>query len=71
MFESSKRDVTADVILVTSYPNTFRRRLIDFAVKIVKHRGKVTMKVGEIIMSTLRLKELWEGCQRPLVIQFV
>ncbi len=71
MFESYKRDVTADVIPVTSYPNTFRRRLIDFAVKIVKHSGKVTMKVREIIMSTLRLKELWERCQRPPVIQYL
>ena len=70
MFESFKRDVSADVIPVTSYPNTFRRKLIDFAVKIVKHSGIITMKVREFIMYSLKLDELWERCQSPPQITF-
>jgi len=71
MFESFKRDVSSDVIPVTSYPNTFRRKLIDFAVKIVKHSGLITMKVREFIMNSLKLDELWLRCQSPPVIAFV
>jgi len=37
LFESYKRDVTNEVLPAESYPNTFRRELIDFAVKIVSH----------------------------------
>ncbi len=70
MFESFKRDVSADVIPVTSYPNTFRRKLIDFAVKIVKHSALITMKVREFIMNSLKLDELWQRCQSPPVINF-
>ncbi len=70
MFESFKRDISADVIPVTSYPNTFRRKLIDFAVKIVKHSGLITMKVREFIMNSLKLDELWLRCQSPPVIVF-
>jgi len=70
MFESFKRDVSADVISVASYPNTFRRKLIDFAVKLVKHSALITMKVREFIMNSLKLDELWERCQSPPVIAF-
>ena len=65
MFESYKRDITDEVIPVTSYPNTFRRKLIDFAVKIVSHGGQLTMKVREFIMHRLKLDELWLRCQSP------
>lgn len=68
MFESYKRDITDEA--VTSYPNTFRRRLIDFAVKIVSHSGQLTMKVRKFIMNSLKLDELWERCQSPPQITF-
>jgi len=71
MFESYKRDITSDIIAISSYPNTFRRKLIDFAVKIVSHGGIVKMRVREIMMRGLKLDELWERCQRPPVIQFL
>ncbi len=71
MFESFKRDVSDEVIPVSSYPNTFRRSLIDFAVKIVRHAGQLTMKVREFIMNSLKLDKLWERCQSPPVITVV
>jgi hypothetical protein len=37
MFDAYKQDVTAEVVPTTAYPNTFRRKLIDFAVKITSH----------------------------------
>ena len=69
-FESFKRDVSSDVIPVTGDPNTFRRNRIDFAVKIVKHSGLITMKVREFIMNRLKLDELWLRCQSLPQITF-
>jgi hypothetical protein len=68
MFEAYKRDITEDIIPVTSYPNTFRRILIDFAVKFVRHSGQLTMKVREYMMNRLKLDVLWERCQSPPTI---
>jgi hypothetical protein len=68
LFESYKRDVTVDVLPVTSYPNTFRRQLIDFAAKIVSHSGQIILKVTTSIYNRIKILELWERCQSPPVI---
>ena len=68
LFECYKRDVTADVLPVASYPNTFRRQLIDFAAKIVTHSGQIILKVTTSIYNRLKILELWERCQSPPVI---
>jgi len=68
LFEAYKRDVTADVLPIVSYPNTFRRNLIDFAVKIVSHGGQIIMKIAKAIYDKLRIEELWKLCQSPPVI---
>lgn len=71
IFEAYKRDVTADVISITSYPNTFRRKLIDFAVKITSGGRNVFLKVSKVIYNTYNINELWERCQSPPRIQYV
>jgi len=68
LFESYKRDVTADVLPIASYPNTFRRQLIDFAAKIVTHSGQIILKVTTSIYNKIKILELWERCQSPPVI---
>jgi hypothetical protein len=68
LFECYKRDVTADVLPVASYPNTFRRQLIDFAAKIVTHSGQIIFKVTTSIYNRIKILELWERCQSPPVI---
>lgn len=68
LFESYKRDVTSDVLPVASYPNTFRRQLIDFAAKIVTHSGQIILKVTTSIYNRIKILELWERCQSPPVI---
>ena len=65
LFESYKRDVTYDVLSTESYPNTFRRKLIDFAVKIVNHAGMIILKVTADIKERLKVYELWRLCQSP------
>lgn len=70
MFEAYKRDVLRDVIPVMSYPNTIRRRLIDFAVKIVNHSGYITMKVMKSVFDNFKMARIWELCHNPPKIAF-
>ena len=68
LFESYKRDVCGDVIPATIYPGTFRRKLIDFACKIIKTSHTVTLKVTKMIWSILKIDVLWERCNNPVSI---
>ncbi len=68
LFESYKRDVTPEVLPIESYPNTFRRQLIDFAVKVVSHGGNIILKVTKEVKERLDIYNLWKLCQSPPVI---
>ena len=71
IFESYKRDVTAEVIPVTAYPNTFRRKLIDFAVKITSRARNIVLNVTKSVYETINIDQLWKWCQSPPQIQLV
>jgi len=62
LFESFKEDVTEPVIPVSVYADTFRRQFIDTAGKIVRHAGKVIMKVQRATFERLRFDKLFENC---------
>jgi hypothetical protein len=70
IFEAYKQDVTSDVIPITVYPDTFRRNLIDLAVKITKRSRKIILNVTKTIYETFNVNELWKRCQSPPAIQF-
>ena len=65
LFETYKRDVTAKVVPATSYPATFRRRLIDFAVKITAHARNITLNVTRAVHRAIDIEVLWKLCQSP------
>ncbi|HZK04165.1 MAG TPA: transposase [Bacteroidaceae bacterium] len=71
ILEAYKRDVTADVIPIGVYPNTFRRRLVDFAAMITCGGRSITLKVTREVYETFKLENLWQRCQSPPLIQFV
>ena len=71
ILEAYKRDVTADVIPIGVYPNTFRRRLVDFAAMITYGGRSITLKVTREIYETFKLENLWQRCQSPPIIQYV
>ena len=71
LFEAYKQDVTAKVIPITVYPNTFRRKLIDFAVKITSRARNVFLNVTKAIYHAINIDELWKHCQSPPRIQMV
>ncbi|MDP2159974.1 MAG: IS1380 family transposase [Flavobacterium sp.] len=68
-FETYKQDIAAGVISIAAYPNTFRRKLIDFAVKITSGARYITLNVTRSIYQTINIAELWKRCQSPPKIQ--
>lgn len=71
IFEAYKQDVTPDIIPIATYPNTFRRKLIDFAVKITTRARRVILNVTRSVYKTINIVELWRRCQSPPKIQWV
>jgi hypothetical protein len=70
LFEAYKQDVCSEVLPITVYPNTFRRKLIDFAAKITSGARSITIKVTRTIYETIDIAELWKKCQSPPEIKF-
>ena len=68
LFESFKQDVLKDVIPVTSYATTVRRKLIDIAAKIVTTGHKIILKVSRVVMDTFQFATLWNHCNNSVPI---
>jgi hypothetical protein len=68
LFETFKEDVLAEVIPVTSYATTVRRKVLDFAAKIVNTGREIILKVPRAVMENLRFDKLWEKCQNPIPV---
>ncbi|OHB70147.1 MAG: hypothetical protein A2W23_02070 [Planctomycetes bacterium RBG_16_43_13] len=68
LFETFKEDVLEEVIPVTSYATTVRRKALDFASKIIKTGGEIILKVSQSVMDTLQIQALWKRCQNPTPI---
>jgi len=71
LYEAFKEDVGASVLAPIAYPTTFRRKIIDIAAKIVRHAGRVTIKVPEAIWKHLRFDELWKRSAQPPIFVWV
>jgi hypothetical protein len=67
--ECYKEDVAYDVVPVTCYPTTFRRKLIDFAAKIVGTGNRIILQVSEAIWDGNKIWQLWQRCNRPVPLQ--
>jgi len=65
LFECFKEDVCGEVIPVEAYATTLRRRLIDVAAKIVRHAGKIILKVAAAAMEQLQFASLWARSSAP------
>lgn len=65
LFECFKEDVCKEVIPVEAYATTLRRRLIDVAAKVVRHAGKIILKVAASAMEQLQFATLWARSSAP------
>jgi hypothetical protein len=68
LFESFKQDVLKEVIPVTSYATTVRRKLVDIAAKIVTTGNKIILKVSRTVMDIFQFTTLWNLCNDPVPI---
>lgn len=66
LYESYKWDVCKDtgIVPLTCHPNTFRRKLIDFAGKIVRHGRRCILKVTAQVRERLELDRIWALCNK-------
>ena len=60
-----KKGFTSDVIPIVSYPNTFRRQLVDFAAKVILLAGRVILNIVSGIYKALKINDIWESCLVP------
>ena len=68
LFESFKEDNLKDILPIHSYPTTLRRKLIDFAAKVVRTGHETILKVTQAAMDSLKLEILWMRCQNAVPI---
>ena len=68
LFETFKEDVLEEVLPVASYATTVRRKVVDFAAKIITTSRGIILKVTQAVMDYLRFDKLWERCQNPIPI---
>jgi hypothetical protein len=69
LFETFKEDNLKDILPIHSYATTLRRKLIDFAAKVVRSSHEVILKVPQAVMDSLKLQILWTRCQNAVPIQ--
>jgi len=70
LFESFKEDAAEPAVSVAAYASTVRRRLIDIAGKIVRHGGRVVLKIALSSLNLLQLDEVFRRCANPPVLQY-
>ena len=67
LMENYKEDIACSFVSKSAYAMTVRRNLIDFAAKIVRHAGKIILKVTQTTWETLDLPQLWRRTGSPPV----
>ncbi len=65
LHETFKEDVLSEIIPVTSYATTVRRKVIDIAAKITRGGGQRTLKIPLAIMESLKFDRLWTYSNTP------
>jgi hypothetical protein len=65
LYEAFKEDVCSPVVQIGAYATTVRRKIIDVAAKIVRHSGKVILKVTQAAWNSLKFTELWQRSGAP------
>ncbi|HAM52176.1 MAG TPA: hypothetical protein DCP92_16350, partial [Nitrospiraceae bacterium] len=69
LFETFKEDVLVEVMPIGSYATTVRRKVLDFAAKIVSKSRQITLKVTKTVMEGLKFEKLWQRCNNPMPIR--
>ena len=68
LFETYKEDVLKEVMPIGSYATTVRRKVLDFAAKVIKTKREIILKVTRVVMENLQFEVLWQRSQTPIPI---
>ncbi len=68
LFETFKEDVLEEVVSIGSYATTVRRKVLDFAAKIIGTGRQLILKVTQVVMDSLQFDVLWQRSQTPIPI---
>jgi hypothetical protein len=68
LFEAFKEDVSSEVIPVTSYATTVRRKLFDIAGKVVRSGGRIILKVTQAVWGRLDFGTLWQRANMAPIV---
>jgi len=71
LYESFKQDVCRTVVPVTCYATTLRRRVIDVAGKIVRHAGRILLKVAKSAWEKIHMDDFWYKSGAPPPFRWV
>jgi len=66
LYETFKEDVCFPIVTVGAYATTLRRKILDVAGKIVRHAGKITLKVTMSTWKSLDFYQLWVKSGTPI-----
>ena len=59
LFESFKYDIESETVSIHWYATTFRRKVLDFAGKIIYSSRQIVLKITESAYEALGFSELW------------
>ena len=65
LYECFKEDVCHPVVPLNCYPTTLRRRIVDGTGKIVRHAGRILLKVTAATWKQLQIDRLWRKSAHP------
>ncbi len=65
LYESFKEDVCQEVVPITSYPQTLRRKIIDIGAKLIKKSRGLALKLTQAVFSNLDFNKLWIKSNNP------
>jgi hypothetical protein len=71
LFEAFQEDVCAPVVPVTAYPTRVRRAVIDIAAKLVRHAGRIILKIARPLWEALDFGRLWKLATAPPAFAWV
>mgnify|MGYP005858815021 CR=1 FL=1 len=70
LFQTFKEDNLGDILPITAYATTIRRKLLDLAAKVVRTGRELILTVPAAAMERLQLPTLWTRCQNapPIIL---
>jgi len=71
LFEAFKHDIKSEVVPISMFASTFRRKVLDLAGQIIHHARKTIIKISSVAAEALDFSKLWENSLKATQIILV